>query len=170
MRVRDIAAPISIDIYGANGWYRTGSRTGQDIELLARYVDVICPMFYPSHFEQGFLAQEPARDRPYRIYLHGSYRNAVIARNHCIVRPWAQAFYLNVSYDRAYYDEDYVQRQAFGVRDSINQGYAYWNNSGRYSDLRPDAGLANPYPWASPVDAPATRPFFGSGHADKEAR
>jgi len=167
---REIAAPISIDIYGANGWYRTGSRTGQDIELLARYVDVICPMFYPSHFEQGFLAQEPARDRPYRIYLHGSYRNAVIARNHCIVRPWAQAFYLNVSYDRAYYDEDYVQRQAFGVRDSINQGYTYWNNSGRYSDLRPDAGLANTYPWASPVDAPATRPFFGSGHAGKEVK
>ncbi len=135
---QEIRAPISIDIYGANGWYRTGSRTGQHIELISKYVDVICPMFYPSHFENGFLAQEPASQRPYRIYYFGSWRNTIIAGNNAIVRPWAQAFYLNVSYDRQYYNEDYVQAQVFGVRDSINLGYTYWNNSGRYTDLRPD--------------------------------
>ena len=50
----NIQAPIGIDIYGANGWYRSGTRTGQDAEMLAEYVDVIGPMFYPSHFEQTF--------------------------------------------------------------------------------------------------------------------
>lgn len=50
----NINAPIGIDIYGANGWYRSGTRTGQDVELMSDYVDVICPMFYPSHFEQDF--------------------------------------------------------------------------------------------------------------------
>ncbi|HHU37023.1 MAG TPA: hypothetical protein GXZ47_07320 [Treponema sp.] len=156
-----INAPISIDIYGANGWYRTGARTGQDVELLARYVDVICPMFYPSHFEQQFLAHKPAVDRTYRIFFHGSYRNAIIARNHVIIRPWVQAFYLNVSYDRAYYNPDYVQRQIFGARDSINQGYTYWNNSGRYEDLRPDIDCTTPYPWDAPQEAPrGIIPFF----------
>lgn len=149
---REIDAPISIDIYGANGWYRTGARTGQDVELLSHYVDAICPMYYPSHFEQDFLAQDPAVDRPWRIFYYGSYRNAIIARNKAIVRPWAQAFYLNVSYDRAWYDQDYVQRQAFGVRDSVNEGYMYWNNSGRYSDLRPDADRGTAYPWAAPSE------------------
>jgi hypothetical protein len=160
---REIKAPISIDIYGANGWYRTGARTGQDVELLARYVDVICPMFYPSHFEQTFLAQAPSSERPYRIYYYGTYRNAVIARNHVIVRPWAQAFYLNVSYDRAWYNADYVQRQIFGTRDSINEGYTYWNNSGRYGDLRPDIDRATPYPWSAP-EAVFSRnnPMFGT--------
>lgn len=160
---KEIQAPISIDIYGANGWYRTGARTGQDVELLARYVDVICPMFYPSHFEQSFLAQKPAAERPYRIYYYGSYRNAIIARNHVLVRPWAQAFYLNVSYDRTYYNQDYVQRQIFGVRDSLNQGYTYWNNSGRYGDLRADIGLDDQYPWDLPAGASElARPFFGN--------
>ena len=159
---REIKAPISIDIYGANGWYRTGARTGQDVELLSRYVDVICPMFYPSHFEQVFLAQSPAQERPYRIYYYGSYRNAIIARNHVIVRPWAQAFYLNVSYDRAWYNPDYVQRQIFGMRDSINQGYTYWNNSGRYADLRPDVDITTPYPWQSPESVFGKKwPVFG---------
>jgi len=143
----NIAAPISIDIYGANGWYRSGVRTGQDVELLAKYVDVICPMFYPSHFEQGFLAQAPAEMRPYRIYRIGTLRNTYIARKKVVVRPFVQAFFLNVSYDRAYYGLDYVKREVAGVRDSMNLGMTFWNNSGRYDDvpvleLAPDGKLA----------------------------
>jgi hypothetical protein len=130
-----ISAPISIDIYGANGWYRTGARTGQEVELLAPYIDVICPMYYPSHFEQTFLAQPPAELRPYRIYFLGTGRTAAIARKQVVVRPWAQAFYLNVSYDRQYYNEDYVRRQIEGVNDAGAPGYTYWNNSGRYDDI-----------------------------------
>lgn len=135
---KNVDAPIGIDIYGANGWYRSGTRTGQDVELMAPYVDIICPMFYPSHFEQSFMAYEPAEDRPYRIYYYGTFRNSVIGRNQVLVRPWAQAFYLNVSYDKKYYDKNYVRRQIFGVRDSTNNSYMFWNNSGRYSDITPD--------------------------------
>jgi hypothetical protein len=130
-----ITAPISIDIYGANGWYRTGARTGQEVELLAPYVDVICPMYYPSHFEQTFLAQQPAELRPYRIYYIGTGRTATIARKQALIRPWAQAFYLNVSYDRRYYNKDYVRRQIEGVGSAGSPGYTYWNNSGRYDDI-----------------------------------
>jgi hypothetical protein len=130
-----ISAPVSIDIYGANGWYRTGARTGQEVELLAPYVDVICPMYYPSHFEQGFLAQRPAELRPYRIYYQGTQRTARIARGQVTVRPYVQAFYLNVSYDRVYYNDDYVLREVEGVRDAGSGGLTYWNNSGRYADI-----------------------------------
>jgi hypothetical protein len=130
-----ISAPISIDIYGANGWYRTGARTGQEVELLAPWVDVICPMYYPSHFEQDFLAQEPAELRPYRIYFQGTQRTRRIGRGQVIIRPYVQAFYLNVSYDRQYYNADYVRRQAEGVRDAGGPGFTYWNNSGRYDDI-----------------------------------
>jgi hypothetical protein len=130
-----VDAAISIDIYGANGWYRTGARTGQEVELLAPYVDVICPMYYPSHFEQDFLAQPPAELRPYRIYYQGTQRTERIGRGQIIVRPYAQAFFLNVSYDRRYYNPDYVRRQAEGVRDAGTGGLTYWNNSGRYDDI-----------------------------------
>jgi hypothetical protein len=130
-----VQAPISVDIYGANGWYRTGARTGQEVELLAPWVDVICPMYYPSHFEQDFLAQDPPELRPYRIYYLGTLRTRRIARGKIIVRPWLQAFYLNVSYDRRYYNPDYVRRQAEGVRAAGSGGLTYWNNSGRYDDI-----------------------------------
>jgi hypothetical protein len=130
-----VEGPVSVDIYGANGWYRTGARTGQEVELLAPWVDLICPMYYPSHFEQNFLAQEPPELRPYRIYRQGVRRTGIIARGRVIVRPYVQAFYLNVSYDREYYNPGYVLLEARGVRDAGRGGLIYWNNSGRYGDI-----------------------------------
>ncbi|MBR4629578.1 MAG: hypothetical protein IKO57_03925 [Treponema sp.] len=137
----NIDAPIGIDIYGANGWYRSGTRTGQDVEQFAEYIDVVCPMFYPSHFGQSDSNYAPYSERPYRIYYYGTYRNTVIGRKKIVVRPWAQAFYLNVSYDRAYYNQNYVIQQIYGVRDSVDSGYMYWNQSCRYDDISPDVGV-----------------------------
>jgi len=144
-----VEAPIGIDIYGANGWYRSGVRTGQDVELLSRYVDVILPMFYPSHFEQTFMAFEPAVLRPYRIYYLGTLRNHYMARKQVVVRPWVQAFFINVRYDREFYNPNYVNLQVDGVRYAVNQGMTFWNNSGRYDDIPvlltlPDGRLTGP--------------------------
>ena len=146
----NIDAPIGIDIYGANGWYRSGTRTGQDSEMLAEYCDVIGPMFYPSHFEQSFLNYDPWAERSYRIYYYGTFRNTILCRNRAIIRPWVQCFYLNVSYDRTYYNSDYIKKEFFGVRDSVNRGYMCWNNSGNY-DLTPkDADNKEAYPGKAP--------------------
>jgi hypothetical protein len=43
-----------------------------------------------------------------------------------------------VTYDRKYYGKEYVRREILGVRDSLNVGYMYWNNSGRYDEVFPD--------------------------------
>ncbi|MEJ5187908.1 MAG: putative glycoside hydrolase [Breznakiellaceae bacterium] len=130
-----LSVPISIDIYGANGWYRTGARTGQELEVLSRYADIVCPMYYPSHFEQTFMAQEPAELRPYRIYYQGTLRAQRITRNRALIRPYAQAFFLNVAYDRKYYSPTYVLYQLLATRDAGNPGLTYWNNVGRYDDI-----------------------------------
>ncbi len=168
----NIDAPIGIDIYGANGWYRSGTRTGQDVETLAQYVDVICPMFYPSHFEHKFMNYYPNEERPYRIYYYGTYRNTVIARDRVVVRPWVQAFFLNVPYDRQFYDKEYVLKEVFGVRDSVDRGYMFWNNVANYVKISPDPGDAEytgPSPEASanfrkPAIGPKTQPisFYAS--------
>lgn len=166
---KNIDAPIGIDIYGANGWYRSGTRTGQDVELMSAYVDVICPMFYPSHFEQNFLDYSPYEERPYRIFFYGSYRNTVIGRNRIVVRPWLQAFYMGVRYDRKYYDKDYVSREVFGVRDGIDRGYMYWNNSGGYyEDIRPDPDDADLSPWHHNEAAKQVKiPAFSKSHREE---
>ncbi|MBQ9237737.1 MAG: hypothetical protein IJ191_00250 [Treponema sp.] len=162
----NIAAPISIDIYGANGWYRSSARTGQDAEMMAAYVDVIAPMFYPSHFENTFLNYEPYPDRTYRIYYYGTFRATVLTRNRAIIRPWVQAFRLNVSFDRTYYGPDYIQKEIFGVRDAANRGYMYWNNVGNYENLLPDVADNAPYTGSTPeADNRFRKPAVGQAQA-----
>ncbi len=167
---KNINAPIGIDIYGANGWYRSSTRTGQDVELMSDYVDVICPMFYPSHFEQDFLEYKPFEERAYRIYFFGSYRNTVIGRNRIIVRPWVQAFYMGVRHDKKYYDKNYVLREIFGVRDGLDRGYMYWNNSGGfYEDISPDPQDDEISPWhKNECDLQERIPAFSGTPADLE--
>lgn len=160
---QNIHAPLGIDIYGANGWYRSGARTGQDVEMLSRYVDVISPMYYPSHFEQTFMNYAPYPDRPYRIYFYGTYRTTVIGRNRIVVRPWVQAFNLNVSYDRQYYGTDYVQKEIFGIRDGLNRGYMYWNNLGNYDTILPDIGNSLYTGKAMEADTRFRKPAFSNG-------
>ena len=161
---KNIKAPIGIDIYGLNGWHRSGTSTGQDVEMLSQYVDVICPMFYPSHFEQFFMDVSPSVERPYRIYFYGTYRNSIIGRNKIVVRPWVQAFYMRVSYDEKFYDKDYVKREVFGVRDALDRGYMYWNNSGgNYDDVSPDPAPGSKSPWkAQESDIQKRLPAFSS--------
>ncbi|EPF26781.1 hypothetical protein HMPREF1221_00967 [Treponema socranskii subsp. paredis ATCC 35535] len=159
----NIDAPIGIDIYGANGWYRSGTRTGQDAEMLGEYVDVISPMFYPNHFEHEFMNRAPYADRTYRIYYYGTFRASVMTRNRTIIRPWVQAFRLNVSYDRQYYGTEYVQKQIFGVRDSVDRGYLYWNNLGAYDYILPDVTAESKYIGTAPeADEKFRKPAFGS--------
>jgi hypothetical protein len=132
---KNLDAPMGVDIYGYNGWYRTGAGTGQNLEMLAKYVDVVSPMFYPSHFEQEFQAHAPAELRPYRIYMLGTLRASSIARGKALIRPYVQAFYLDVSYDQTYYGKKYVLQEIRGVREGAGQGMTFWNNAGRYDDL-----------------------------------
>lgn len=167
----NIDAPIGIDIYGANGWYRSGTRTGQDAEMLAEFVDVVSPMFYPSHFEASFMHCAPYADRPYRIYYYGTYRNTVMMRNRAISRPWAQAFKLGVRYDRQYYGPDYIQKEIFGARDAANHGYMYWNNVGDYSNLRPDIGDNDKFIGTAPeADEKFRKPAIGTAARPLYAR
>jgi hypothetical protein len=40
-----------------------------------------------------------------------------------------------VSYDRLYYNKDYVRRQIEGTRSAGNGGFIYWNILGKYDDI-----------------------------------
>ena len=131
----NIKAPISIDIYGANGWFRTGSRTGQNVEILKNYVDVICPMFYPSHFDENFMLYPPEEERTFRIYYYGTLRNFYLAEKKVVIRPYIQAFNLKTIYDRKYYNYNYILNEVKGVENSLNFGYTFWNIDNKYNIL-----------------------------------
>ncbi|ACH94419.1 uncharacterized conserved protein [Borrelia recurrentis A1] len=128
-----ISIPISIDIYGNNGWFVTNS-IGQNISMISDYVDVISPMFYPSHYTNDFLKNDLYyTTRAYKIYKEGSNRAFVFSSGKVIIRPYVQAFLLGS--ERIVSEEVYLQyffNQLQGVKESLGNGFSLWNASNIY--------------------------------------
>jgi len=129
----EVHVPISTDLYGFNSYYRMGNWIGQNIEMLADYIDVICPMYYPSHFPRTFMKNVPYLERAEKIYFEGTLRAKEIVAGRSIIRPYVQAFLLPSEY---YMEEpeyqDYLLRQLRGCRDADSSGWLLWNMSNRY--------------------------------------
>ncbi|TFG58093.1 MAG: hypothetical protein E4H36_15685, partial [Spirochaetales bacterium] len=157
-----ITIPISTDLYGFNCYFRMGNWIGQSVEYLSRYVDVISPMFYPSHFPRDFMQKEQYLPRAKKIYLEGSNRAAALAAGRSLIRPYVQAFLLGgeLDFDTATYS-DYLVKQLEGTKESEASGFTLWNNSNKYymvkqsllgytglkpkpGTLRPDAAMIQP--------------------------
>ncbi|WP_210371670.1 putative glycoside hydrolase [Borreliella garinii] len=125
--------PISVDIYGYNGWFPTNS-IGQSIAMLSDYVDVISPMFYPSHYTNDFLPSNSYyTKRAYKIYKEGSDRAFMFSLDGVVIRPYVQAFLLGK--ERFVDDEvylNYLKFQLKGVKESLGSGFSLWNASNVY--------------------------------------
>jgi hypothetical protein len=128
-----ISIPISTDLYGFNSWYHMGNWIGQSIEVISHYADVICPMFYPSHFPRSFMEKTPYLDRAERIYREGSDRAAVIVEGRSAIRPYIQAFLIGgeLKFEEPTYT-NYLVKQIEGTLDSEASGFTLWNNSNKY--------------------------------------
>lgn len=128
-----LSLPISVDLYGFNSWYRMGNWIGQDIGMLSRYVDVICPMYYPSHFPYDFLRNDNYIHRAYDLYTIGTERARKITEDRSQIRPYVQAFLMGheLSMEEQEYNR-YLNRQLEGLIEAGGCGYTLWNNMNRY--------------------------------------
>jgi hypothetical protein len=122
---------LSIDIFGVIGWEKEIDivKTGQRVSSLAKYCDILCPMLYPSHFENDFDGFANPGDEPYYFINEGSKKIKLLAGGKP-VRPWLQAFGWRISAGN--YNENYILKQISACRDSGAQGYLFWNASNSY--------------------------------------
>ncbi|RKX85960.1 MAG: hypothetical protein DRP57_02590 [Spirochaetes bacterium] len=133
MARKAIHIPISADLYGFNAWYRMGNWIGQSIEMVSQYADVVCPMFYPSHFPPDFLQDKNYLERAYTIYEEGTRRAKIITNNRALVRPFVQAFLIGseLNMTTAEYS-DYLTSQLKGAMQASASGFTLWNASNKY--------------------------------------
>lgn len=132
-----IHIPISTDLYGFNSWHRMGRWIGQSIELLANYVDVICPMFYPSHFPIDFIAETDYLERAKIIYDQGTFRAASITGERAVIRPYIQAFLIGRELEMSTLEySTYLKQQLAGTKSAPSSGFTLWNSSNRYYMVR----------------------------------
>ena len=128
-----ITVPISTDLYGYNCYYKMGNWMGQGIEMFSDYVDVVSPMYYPSHFPRSFIYDEDYLRWSRTLYDEGTARAKSSVRGGCLIRPYVQAFRLPQEFwmDKDQYDR-YVVEQVNGLKASEASGYTLWNNSNQY--------------------------------------
>ena len=145
---------LSADLYGIMAWGRVEdlALTGQHVPTLARYLDVICPMIYPSHFGPGFEGRSRPGDDPEYFITEGTERFVALADGQATIRPWLQAFPYRVTR----FDGDYIDIQVQAARTAGGQGWCLWNPTCRYNvalSVLPDLCAPDR---TDPVEEPAT--------------
>jgi hypothetical protein len=126
-RLEPMGARVSAALFGLTATRDMG--IGQRPRRLARHLDAIYPMVYPSHYGPGeYNLDDPnavpgitvARSlRDFRRALRGQKTELI---------PWLQDFSLG----RDYTLED-VQAQILAARDANARGFLLWNPSGIYT-------------------------------------
>ncbi len=124
--------PVSADFFGYQCWYKISKHIGQDIYLSSMILDAIYPMYYPSHFSKGFYSKDLNQIQTAKlIYKDGIIRAFENSNYSIAIRPWIQAFKLDVKEDYV----SYIKAQLEGVREAGINSYIFWNPSSDYDIL-----------------------------------
>jgi hypothetical protein len=103
--------------------------TAQNIPKMAKYLDVVIPMNYPSHWNPGEYGVPDPYVGAYDI-VHRSMKDWVkaVKGTNCVVVPWLQ----DENYKGAYTAEK-VRQQIQGTRDNGIPGWLMWSSVARYT-------------------------------------
>jgi LysM repeat protein len=125
---------VSADVLGYTCWRKDDSLIGQDIERMAQYLDILCPMLYPSTFGSGIPGYKLAIAYPYEVVYESAQRavNRVRPFN-CAVRPWIQDF-PDYRFDKRVYGKTEIQAQIKGCFDAGCAGFMVWDHRVKYTD------------------------------------
>ncbi len=134
-QLKPFGVKLAADTFGYTCWRKDDTLIGQDIERLGQYVDVLCPMLYPSTFGNGIPGYKNAVAYPYEV-VYQSAQKAVERINRlglgCTVRPWIQDFQ-DYRFDNRVYGKTEIQAQIKGCFDSGSTGFMVWNPHVEYT-------------------------------------
>jgi hypothetical protein len=121
-KLKPTGVTISVDLFGMTAWKTEDFGVGQVLERISPHVDVICPMFYPSHFPENFLDLKNPGQYPHLVMK--SSLEEIKKRTDREIRPWIQGFW---------YTSEEVDAQFQGISECDIQNWTVWNPSGRYA-------------------------------------
>ncbi|MCB2146669.1 MAG: putative glycoside hydrolase [Deltaproteobacteria bacterium] len=119
--LKPMGVAISADVFGLIAWKTDDFGVGQVLEKMAPHLDVICPMFYPSHFPPGFLGKQSPGEFPEMI-METSMRS-MMKRTNKPIRPWIQGFW---------YQPQQIVAQFNGIENASGHSWSIWSPTGRY--------------------------------------
>ena len=127
-RIHGAGASVGAAVYGISAF--TPGSVAQDIPEMAKHLDFLAPMTYPSHWGKGEYGVATPNSMPYEIVQRSlmDFNRLVLANNpKCAVIPWIQDFSLGVRYT-----PDMVRKQIQAARDVGINSFYLWNAGSRY--------------------------------------
>lgn len=122
---------LQIDVFGIAA-HRPSLSIGQDIKLMGKYVDAVCPMVYPSHY------------KPYDVHSRNPYQTirksltALVKQMHRLdhvdVYPYIEAYNFRYKKTRAQRIA-YIREQLRAAKDSHADGWMVWSAKNSYNNL-----------------------------------
>jgi hypothetical protein len=125
--LKPLGVRVSVDVFGLAATHDLG--IGQVPKRLARFVDAIYPMVYPSHYNAGeYNLPDPSGTPGLTVAASlQDFRRAMRGSNAMLI-PWLEDFSLG----RTRTPEE-VQAQIQAARDYRAKGFLLWNPSGVYT-------------------------------------
>ncbi|MDR1784400.1 MAG: putative glycoside hydrolase [Endomicrobium sp.] len=120
-RLKTKGAKISIDVFGLTTTALDDMGIGQRIVEMAKWVDYISPMVYPSHYEKwNYGIAEPNKE-PYKI-VYMALRGALKRIPKEKLRPWLQDFSMGYKYGK-----NEIKAQIQACYDNKIESWLLWN-------------------------------------------
>jgi hypothetical protein len=121
---------LAVDIFGITMWEDGDGGIGQNFPAIAPYVDVVCPMIYPSHFWPGSIGLDIPNNHPYEVIFSSLQSGADMAPDaRHKLRPWLQDFSYGEGIE---YGDAEVAAQIQAAEDFGANGWMIWNPSNDY--------------------------------------
>ncbi len=128
-RLKPYKVKISVDVFGLTTTAKDDMGIGQDIKTMARNVDYVYPMMYPSHYYAGEYNLKNPNSQPYKVIDRG-LKDALkrLGPDYAKLRPYLQDF--NMGWQ---YGPHEVRAQIIAARLNMLDSWVLWNSSNRYN-------------------------------------
>jgi len=130
-RVSKYNTSLAVDIFGVTAWQsKTDIESlGQDLKRMAKYLDVLSPMLYPSHFHNGYDGFANPGSYPYYFIGTGVKKgNEILSGEATVLVPWIQGFNMR----SPNFGPNYIREQVRACTDNGLKGFLIWNARNDY--------------------------------------
>jgi len=131
-RIEKYKVSIAVDIFGVTAWQSKNDiqNLGQDLKSMAKYIDVVSPMFYPSHFHYGYDGFANPGAYPYYFVNTGVKKaKEILSAEAVAIVPWIQGFDLR----SPNFGPGYISEQIRACNQEGINRYLIWNARNDYS-------------------------------------
>lgn len=130
---------ISADVFGLTTISKDDLGIGQIIEDAYNYFDAVCPMVYPSHFNNGSFGYKNPAEYPYEVIYKSMSEALTRLKNNtssiAVLRPWIQSFDLGAKYDKKKINDQIRAVEDVLLNTNYFGGYLLWDPSNNYLNL-----------------------------------